>query len=348
MSDYLISLIVPVYNKEKYLKKSIDSMVNQTYHNLEIILVNDGSTDNSGAICDMYEKANKNVKVIHQKNMGPSAAWKNGFGVSTGQYIAFADSDDWIDLDMIEKMSHHLTGIDKELVLCDHVLEYSDGTKKEVYQTLAPGEYNKEAIDNHIIFELIGHEHRHISLSRCMKLISRRLIEDNEGYCDNDILIGDDSTIIFPCIIDATRIYNMNHEPMYHYLYVNDSVVHRYDPKMFDNNRRLYQNYIKMLEAKFSTDNDKLERMLKAASAEYVFLLLLAIKNEARGNKKNSTEAIKRICEDTEVKKIVANAEINIADKSNALLYMVLRKPSLIRIELLKAAMRVYYLRSKG
>ena len=348
MKDYLISLIVPVYNKEKYLKKSIDSMVNQSYENLEIILVDDGSADNSGAICDTYGEKYNNVKVIHQKNQGPSEAWKNGFKVSKGEYIAFADSDDWIDHDMIEKMSKHLTGNNYEIVTCDHVLEYADGISQEVYQTLLPGEYNKNQIYENILPYIIGLEKRHISLSRCMKLISRNLIEENEKYCDSNILMGDDSTITLPCIIDAERIYNMDHEAMYHYLYVNDSVVHRYDPNMFQNNKNLYNNYIDTISQKFKDDSQGLNMMLSIADKEFIFLLLLVIKNEARGNRKNCQTTIKTICNDFQVKNLVKNTGITINEKSNVLLYMVLKNPSSFNIALLKLAMNIYYRKNKN
>lgn len=343
MSRPLISLIIPVYNKKNYLVKSLDSMVNQTYDLLEILLVDDGSTDGSGDICDKYASQYLNVKSLHKENGGPSSAWKYGFKESKGEYIAFADSDDWIDLDMIEKMANHILGDSKEMVLCDHVLEYQDGSSKEVYQLLEPGEYNREAIKRRIIPNLLGSEIRLITLSRCMKLISRELIEENINFCDSDILIGDDSTITLPCLLDADRIFNMKDAAMYHYLYVDDSVVHRYDPNMFDNNRRLYRNYQNTIRAKLKNDVDVCNTLLKAIDREYIFLLLLVIKNEARGNKGNCYKSIQSICSDDEVRKLVATTSIDIKDKSNVLLYMVLQKPSYFRIALLKLAIYIYY-----
>ena len=97
MEDYgLISVIIPVYNVEKYLKQCVDSVLAQTYQNIEIILVDDGSTDSSGQICDEYLNVDECIKVIHQKNAGLSEARNAGLDVSNGLYIAFIDSDDWI------------------------------------------------------------------------------------------------------------------------------------------------------------------------------------------------------------------------------------------------------------
>lgn len=109
-SSTLISVIVPVYNVEKYLGKCVDSIINQTYKNLEIILVDDGSKDNSGTICDEYSKKDKRVKVIHKENGGAAAARNTGLDICKGEYISFVDSDDWIDeslyKDCISQMDH--------------------------------------------------------------------------------------------------------------------------------------------------------------------------------------------------------------------------------------------------
>lgn len=101
MND-LISLIVPVYNVEKYLDKCLETITNQTYSNMEIILIDDGSTDLSGKKCDEWEKKDSRVRVIHKKNGGLSSARNAGIDVAKGKYISFIDSDDYIELNMIE------------------------------------------------------------------------------------------------------------------------------------------------------------------------------------------------------------------------------------------------------
>ena len=99
-----VSIIIPIYNTSKYLKKCLDSVINQTYKNLEIILVDDGSTDSSGKIADDYAKKDKRIIVITQKNQGQSTARNNGLRIATGEYISFIDSDDTIDKTFIEKL----------------------------------------------------------------------------------------------------------------------------------------------------------------------------------------------------------------------------------------------------
>lgn len=103
-----LSIIIPVYNVEKYLSKCLESIVNQTYNNLDIIIIDDGSTDSSGKICDEYSKIDKRIKIFHQTNQGVSAARNKGIDLATGEYLTFIDSDDWIEKDYFEKAVEYL------------------------------------------------------------------------------------------------------------------------------------------------------------------------------------------------------------------------------------------------
>ena len=117
----LISVIVPVYQVEQYLERCVDSILNQSYHNLEIVLVDDGSTDKSGVICDRYGAQNVNIKVIHQKYQGVSVARNTGIEASTGEWICFVDSDDYIDEKMLEIMLQTSFEDQSDMVICGFV-----------------------------------------------------------------------------------------------------------------------------------------------------------------------------------------------------------------------------------
>lgn len=104
----LISVIVPVYNVEPYIEQCLDSIVNQTYTRLEIILINDGSSDRSGAICDAYADRDRRIRVIHKENGGQSSARNVGLDVATGEFVAFVDSDDWLHLDAYEQCMRYV------------------------------------------------------------------------------------------------------------------------------------------------------------------------------------------------------------------------------------------------
>ena len=123
----LISVIVPVYKVEAYLDRCVQSIVDQTYRNLEIILVDDGSPDNCGAMCDAWAEKDPRIKVIHKENGGQADARNVGMGIATGEYIAFVDSDDWIDPQMYQILHETMTTTDSDIVSCGAKRVWSDG-----------------------------------------------------------------------------------------------------------------------------------------------------------------------------------------------------------------------------
>ena len=118
LNEELISVIIPIYKVEKYLRECIDSIINQSFKNLEIILVDDGSPDNCGKICDEYAKKDNRLKVIHKENGGLSSARNAGLDIATGEYISFVDSDDYVSNKFIENLSFYL----KNKYFCIYVL----------------------------------------------------------------------------------------------------------------------------------------------------------------------------------------------------------------------------------
>lgn len=133
MKDKLISVIVPVYKVEEFLPRCIDSIVNQTYKDLEIILIDDGSPDSCGKICDSYAQNDKRVKVYHIQNGGVSAARNFGLDKATGEFISFVDSDDFLEEDMYEKLIASQTQNDSDVVFCRYFEAYDD-TKYVLYE----------------------------------------------------------------------------------------------------------------------------------------------------------------------------------------------------------------------
>lgn len=126
--EELISIVVPIYNVEQYLRKCIDSILDQSYKNLEIILVDDGSPDSSGKICDEYAKEDIRVRVIHQDNTGLSGARNAGLEIANGKYISFIDSDDWIDSKFIETLYHDMKENNAQIAAPGFCLAYEDGS----------------------------------------------------------------------------------------------------------------------------------------------------------------------------------------------------------------------------
>lgn len=123
----LISVIIPIYNVEKYLKRCVDSVLNQTYNNLEIVLVDDGSPDNSGKICDDYAKSDSRIKVVHKKNGGLSSARNAGLDIATGEYVSFIDSDDWVEKDLYKVLTDIANENDVDIIIS----QFKSGNKDE-------------------------------------------------------------------------------------------------------------------------------------------------------------------------------------------------------------------------
>lgn len=137
MENTVVSIIVPIYNVESYLETCVDSLINQTYQNVEIILVDDGSSDNSGMICDRFAEADDRIIVIHQKNVGVSQARNTGIDTASGKYLMFVDGDDWIDRETCQEAVTiaEETGVD--IVFWSYVREYmSRGLRRQVCSEL--------------------------------------------------------------------------------------------------------------------------------------------------------------------------------------------------------------------
>ena len=224
----LISIIVPVYNKEAYLRECVDSILEQTYRRTEVILVDDESTDKSGRICDEFGQADGRVRVIHQKNGGPTAACVAGMEAASGGYYMFVDSDDYLEPETLAEMADCLAGVPGEIVCCDHLVEKQRGTER-VKNGVAPGIYEGEQLREQIKARLIGEEKKVIPLSRCMKLCEKSLFAGNEAYYDYSLRFGDDTNLMYPALLESSRVVIMKDAFYYHYRYVEDSLVHGYD-----------------------------------------------------------------------------------------------------------------------
>lgn len=144
----LISVIIPVYKVEKYINKCIDSIINQTYANLEIILVDDGSPDNCGKICDEYAEKDNRIKVIHKKNGGLSEARNYGIDISKGRYIAFVDSDDYVSDNYIEYMYKLLKDNNADMSICGIQIVNDEHKKYKVVETNVDVYTTEEAFEN--------------------------------------------------------------------------------------------------------------------------------------------------------------------------------------------------------
>lgn len=201
----LISVVVPVYNVEQYLTRCIESILNQTYNNFEIILVDDGSPDSCPQICDKY-KEKRNVSVIHQKNKGLSAARNAGIKMAKGKYICFIDSDDYINPNMISVLYNNLINYNCEISCCGHADIYESGNVTKNNRNKIKKYSSKEALR---IFMYTNE----IDVVAWNKLYSKELFEDviyEEGK------LFEDHLTTYKLLAKAKNIVNTT-QPLYYY-----------------------------------------------------------------------------------------------------------------------------------
>ena len=224
MND-LISVIVPIYKVEKYLNKCVDSLINQTYRNLEIILVDDGSPDNCPIICDDYANKDDRVKVIHKSNGGLSDARNAGMKVATGKYISFIDSDDYISLDFMETMLNTMILKEADIVECDIVKFYDHSKTIEINDNLNIRTF--DAIEGMSSLILEKEFHQYV----WNKLYKTEIIRNmffNVGKTNED------DFWTYKIFGEARRVSKIN-KSMYYYFQRNDSIMGKnYNIKRLD------------------------------------------------------------------------------------------------------------------
>lgn len=340
-----VSVIVPVYRTGRWLEQCVNSIVNQTYRKLEIILVDDGSPDECPALCDSWAEKDARIRVLHKKNGGLMAAWMDGVRLSTGEYLCFADSDDWMDTRMIEQLMKLTSGLDKEAVCGNYVQEWEGRNGKSysvpVCQALAPGTYEGERLLKEVYPILVGQEKRPITLSRCMKLFSRQLFLNNMHYCNPEIKMGEDTNITIPALLDAKRIVIAQESYYYHYRYLQESMAHRYDPKLYENICLLSDTIRQILEDKKAPDAEG------QSGREYQLLLFLVLKNEARGGRKGWIKRVRDICLLPAVKMEAAEHPLKPGTTVNRILYHILKRPNKRNLMFLQIILHLYDWRKK-
>lgn len=214
--DILVSVIVPVYNVEEHLGRCVDSILSQTYSNLEIILVDDGATDSSGQICDEYSKKDPRIRVTHKKNGGLSSARNAGIDIARGDYLEFVDSDDWIEPDAVEAMLHLARIHQTELVVAGR-WDVKARTGEKKLGLCPPVE---EVISGE---ELVSRIFRwdNCDSSACDKLFHRRLFREVRFPLG---LICEDIPVMYRIVLDAGRIAMLN-QPVYNYFHRDGSIT---------------------------------------------------------------------------------------------------------------------------
>lgn len=238
----LISVIIPVYNSEKFLEKCVNSVLNQSHKELDIILVDDGSSDKSGEICDQFAQNDTRVRVIHKKNRGVSVARNSGLEIAAGDYCTFVDSDDYIEPEMYQSMVDIVKQYNCDVVMCDCIKEFRD--KTEVYtHDIRAGYYSREQLEKeyfpHLLIMPNVEYPPTISNWLCLyrrgrkqRIVSKDRDENNMAVYDiryeEGIRFSEDLLFGAELLFNADTFYYMKGQCFYHYCMNEQSATHTF------------------------------------------------------------------------------------------------------------------------
>lgn len=230
MTMELISLIVPVYNVAPYLSDCMHSITNQSYQNLEIILINDGSTDNSGEICDQWSQLDARIRVIHQANGGVSHARNVAVQQATGEYIGFVDSDDYIEPNMVELLYENAKKYDVDISCCGIKQISLDGKAQTKFCT---GEQSYIRDRETLIINFFANPiYREVLYGPYNKLFKSHIVKTTPFH--EDFAIAEDLLFNFECIEKSTSFY-LDNQGLYHYIkHPNSATTSHFSIKKFD------------------------------------------------------------------------------------------------------------------
>lgn len=300
----LISVIVPVYNVERFLDKCIGTIVNQTYKDLEIILVDDGSTDSSGHICDIWGERDSRIKVIHKKNAGLGFARNTGLEAVSGEYVLYFDSDDYIALNMIETLYRKMVETESDTVFCGLTRVFEDGTETQV-----PAAYDRtfvgdEVVDD-VLLEMVGSRPQSkddsaLYMSVWHAIYSMDIIRAHNIWFPSERQIMCEDIMYHIDYLKYAQKVTYIRDCLYYYRVNPNSLTQIYDANRFARYKILATALCDALKLFLPEEKylERVQRRLLAGARGQI----IAVVNSAE---KNKLQKISEICEDEWLQKIL-------------------------------------------
>lgn len=274
MNNILVSVIVPVYNASRYLDKCLNSILNQTHTNIEIVLIDDGSVDNSYSICEKYACKDNRIILFHQKNSGVSSARNKGLSICKGQYLVFVDSDDWIETNYVEVLLRNAIAYDVD-VSCSAMCR-DNGIETKVIHNFDDKVITRlEALDNKSPYYLTGIGG---------KMFSRNCFENTRFR--EDIRMSED-TFLYLQIINSVNRVSWTAAPIYHYYKNENSATHSKNPNLYFDDFVVRRDLLEMYESYPSLYPKAFERSLKAAIKVIILSIFYNLSKEKKKIVKN-------------------------------------------------------------
>lgn len=321
MEKEKVSIIIPVYNSEKTLKKCIESVINQTYKNIEILIINDGSKDKSLNIMNEYKNKDERIIVINQKNKGLSGARNTGINNATGDYITFIDSDDYIKPNLVKDTIKIFEEYECDVVRNNYELSYENGKTKlrnEMYEEnriINIEEKKEELIQNILLGKVQSYS--------WLLTIKREILDKNNLKFDEDIFFMEDIVFIIKLIFCIKNIYFVR-EPNYFYYQSNENSLTK-DTKKYVKNINNILVMKKRLEKILKMHINEFANYIKIINTVYLNGIIGYLKISVRnsGNYKEILDELKKIRESQDMKEMLGNKSLKLL-KLNSSLYIYL------------------------
>lgn len=336
----MISVIVPVYKVENYLRQCLDSLAAQTLDDIEIIIVDDGSPDGCPEICDEYAAKDARMKVVHKQNGGLLSARKAGVAASSGDYIGFVDGDDWVEPETFMNMHNAIIKYSPDMVLSDFLCDYGDCIEPSD-QCFEDGFYDRARLESEIFPKMLfdGRFYRFGVNPNCWsKLVKRELIEKNLSPVDERIRMGEDAAFIYPCMLDSQSITCVK-TPTYHYRITEQSMSNAYDERLKD---IILLPYKRLKEKNAESDFDI------SSQLDYYLLYMVnfLLRNEAKKanahSKKERRAVIENICADGDIRSAAARVDTKKLSTHTRLLASALGRGSVFMTKKYVDFLRIY------
>ena len=290
----LVSIIVPIYNVEKYLPKCLDSILTQTMQNIEVILINDGSLDSSLVICNNYASKDSRIRVIDKVNAGVAAARNTGLDLAKGNYIGFVDPDDWVEPKMYESMHGKLSGSEYNVCLCNYYKNDRLGSSSKVLK-IKKDYLSKQEVINDVIANMIGIDDlmpKYTYIMGCVWrcLYKKSFIDQYHLRFKEGVSIMEDLVFTVDALLKAEGLC-IDHGIWYHYRRNPKSVLHSYNPNMWED-----QIYVHHLLEELLQEAGLEEEMLNRLDLRYIGMAFGAIYNEtSKSNKESKTQIVQKM-----------------------------------------------------
>ena len=254
-----ISVIVPIFNAEKYLTKCVDSILTQTYENLEIILIDDGSTDHSAEICEKYKQMDSRVVVIHKTNGGQASARNCALDIAKGDLLGFVDADDWIDKTFFETLHDLMMDHSADVSCCNFSVVFNDAKKNYTWN---PTDGRQTCFNNHDTMKelLINKRINEMVWNK----IFRRAVISNERFIEG--MIFEDTEMMHRCLANCSKCAYTSKPLYYNFMSDGSTTRSRISPRMFDR--------VKANENRIAFYRQKYQDLLSKANGAYVKVCL--------------------------------------------------------------------------